>query len=214
MEITWYGLSCFRLTERGKASVVVDPYNHAVVGYSPLKLRADVVAVSHDAPGHSFLPAVKPIGRVIDGPGEYEVGEVFITGVATSSKKKNSNGVRNVLYVFDFDGGTVAHLGDLSRVLTQAEVEALGTVNIACVPVGGGSSLNAAKAAEVISMLEPGIVIPMHYHTKGSKLDLAPLDKFMKEMGLGEIPVEPVLKVTASTVPEDTRVVVLEAVQK
>jgi L-ascorbate metabolism protein UlaG (beta-lactamase superfamily) len=210
MEIVWHGLSCFRLTERGKASVVTDPYDHEAVGFNALKLRADIVSVSHDAPGHSYLNGVKGVAHIINGPGEFEIGEVFITGVRTSDRKKKGDDTPNTLYVFDYDGVTVAHLGDLQRSLTQAEVDALGTVNVALVPVGGGSSLNAAAAAEVISLLEPGIVIPMHYKTRHTTLKLDPLDKFLKEMGLGEVKTESALKVVASSIPEDTQVVVLE----
>jgi L-ascorbate metabolism protein UlaG (beta-lactamase superfamily) len=113
------------------------------------------------------------------------------------------------LYVFDYEGVTVAHLGDLSHVPSQTEIEALGTVHVALVPVGGGSGLNAAKAAEVISLLEPGIVIPMHYGTPASILKLAPLNKFLKEMGLGDVETQPSLKITKSMIPEETRVVAL-----
>jgi L-ascorbate metabolism protein UlaG (beta-lactamase superfamily) len=209
MEITWYGHSCFRLTERSFASVVVDPYNHNVVGYSPLKLKADVVAISHDAPGHNHIRAVRGKPRVIQGPGEYEIGGVFITGVRTNGKKKGAEEPYNTMYVFDFDGVTVAHLGDMRRVPTQAQIEALGTVHVALVPVGGGGGLRAAKAAEVVSLIEPGIVIPMHYATPDTTISLDPLSKFLKEMGLGKVSPQPTLKVSSSTVPEETRVVVL-----
>ncbi len=212
MQISWYGLSCFRLMERGMSSIVTDPYNHKEVGFRPLKLKADIVTISHDAPGHNYAAAVRGTSWVLDGPGEYEIGGVFITGVRTTNKRKR-NGVQNSLYVFDYDGVTVAHLGDLDRGLSQSEVEAMGTVNVALVPVGGGGGLTAAKAAEVISMLEPGIVVPMHYKTADDKLGLAPLSKFLKEMGLGQV--EPVasLKVTRTSVPDETRVVVLEYAQ-
>ncbi len=213
MEITWYGHSCFRLTERGMATVVVDPFDSKSIGYSPLKLKADIVAVSHDAPGHSFAEAVKGTSHVITGPGEFEIGGVFITGVQTDgagSGKKAKDQVRNTLYVFDYEGLTVAHLGDLNQVPNQAEVEALGTVNVALVPVGGGGGLNAAKAAEVISLIEPNIVIPMHYATPDVKVTLDSLNKFMKEMGLSKQEAQPSLKVTRSGLPEETHVVVLE----
>ena len=210
MEITWYGLSCFRITERGMATVVTDPFDHGVVGYEPLKLKAEVVTASHEAPGHSFFSAVKGTSRVITGPGEFEIGGVFITGVQTNGKsKQDANEPRNTLYVFDYDGLTVAHLGDLRRVPSQTEIEALGEVHIALVPVGGGGGLNAAKAAEMVSLLVPEIVIPMHYQTPGNDLKLAPLGKFLKEMGVGESPAEPSLKISRSTLPEETRVVVL-----
>lgn len=214
MEIVWYGHSCFRLNDRGKATVVTDPFNHKVVGYGPLKLRADVVTVSNEAPGHSFASVVKGKPRLVNGPGEYEIGNVFITGVQTMPKKRSSNGKRNVLFVFDYDGVNVAHLGDLERELTQSEVEALGAVDVLLISVGGGAGLNAAKAAEVISLLEPGIVIPMHYKTKDSVLPLASLEKFLKEMGLGKVEPEPSLKVTKTSVPDETRVVVLDYVIK
>lgn len=211
MEITWYGLSCFRLTERGMASVVTDPYDHKVIGFEPLKLKAEIVTVSHATPGHGNTSAVKGTSRVITGPGEYEIGGVFITGVQTNGKsKRDVDEPRNTLYVFDFDGVTIAHLGDLSRVPSQTEIEALGEVHVALVPVGGGGGLNASKAAEIVSLLEPGIVIPMHYQVSGSNLKLAPLGKFLKEMGVGESPPEPSLKITRNTVPDETRVVVLE----
>jgi len=211
MEITWYGLSCFRITERGMATVVTDPFDHGAVGYEPLKLKAEIVTASHEAPGHSFFSAVKGTSRVITGPGEFEIGGVFITGVQTNGKSKQDvTEPRNTLYVFDYDGVTVAHLGDLRRVPSQTEIEALGEVHIALVPVGGGGGLNAAKAAEMVSLLEPEIVIPMHYQTPASNLKLAPLSKFLKEMGVGEIPSEPSLKISRSTLPEETRVVVLD----
>lgn len=211
MEITWYGHSCFRIMERGMASVVTDPYDHEVIGYSPLKLKADIVSISHDAPGHNFVSAVRGNPFLITGPGEYETGGVFITAVQTDGRgMKKSDQPRNTLYVFDYDSVTVAHLGDLRSVPSQTDIEALGQVDVALVPVGGGGGLTAAKAAEIVSMLEPGIVVPMHFSTPDSTLKLAPLSKFLKEMGAGKPTPEPVLKITRTSVPSETRVVVLD----
>jgi len=209
MEITWYGHSCFRLTERNYATVVTDPFDNKKVGYDALKLKAEIVTVSHDAPGHSNVDAVKGTTHTITGAGEFEIGGVFITAVQTNSKKGKDK-IRNTLYVFDYDGITVAHLGDLQEVPTQSEVEALGTVNVLLIPVGGGSSLNAAKASEVVSLIEPNIVIPMHYSTPATKVSLDSLNKFLKEMGLGKTESQPSLKVTRSGLPDETKVVVLD----
>ena len=220
MEITWYGHSCFRLTERSYATVVTDPFDSKSIGYDSLKLRSDIVTVSHDAPGHNNTDAVKGTSHVIDGAGEFEIGGVFITGVQTdgsgSGKKKNkarengSASSRNTIYVFDYDGITVAHLGDLKEVPTQSEIELLGTINVALVPVGGGGGLNAAKAAEVISLIEPNLVIPMHYSTPVAKVSLDSLNKFVKEMGLSKPETQTSLKVTRSALPNETRVIVLD----
>jgi L-ascorbate metabolism protein UlaG (beta-lactamase superfamily) len=211
MEITWYGHSCFRMTERGLATVVTDPYDSDSVGYEALKLKADIVTSSHDAPGHNFLSAVKGYSHAITGPGEFEIGSVFITGVQTdASSKKTTDKPRNTLYVFDYMGINVAHLGDLRSVPSQAEIEALGTVHVVLVPVGSGGGLNAAKAAEMVSLLEPNIVIPMHYHTPATKVPLDRLDKFLKEMGLHDAEAVPSLKISRSGLPDETKVVVLD----
>jgi L-ascorbate metabolism protein UlaG (beta-lactamase superfamily) len=206
MEITWYGYSCFRLAERGMATVVTDPYDHREVGLEPLKLKADIVTVSQEDPAHNFVSAVKGDAFRVPGPGEYEIGGVFITGVQTNAAgKRDDPDPMNTLFVIDYNGLTIAHLGNLKRVPNQTEVEALGPVHIALVPVGGGSSLNAAKAAEVISLLEPNLVIPMQYDIPGMTLKLDPISKFLKEMGLVEVASVPSLKVTsANTLSEET----------
>lgn len=209
MEITWYGHSCFRLTERNYATVVTDPFDHKKVGYDALKLKAEIVTVSHDAPGHNNTDVVKGTTHTLTGAGEFEIGGVFITAVQTGGGKKKDK-IRNTLYVYDYDGITVAHLGDLQEVPTQSEVEALGTVNVLLIPVGGGSSLNAAKASEVVSLIEPNIVIPMHYSTPAAKVNLDSLNKFLKEMGLGKTESQPSLKITRSGLPAETKVIVLD----
>lgn len=210
MEITWYGLSCFRLVERGFATVITDPYDPDVTGNKPLNLSADIVTVSHEAPGHNCVDAIKGTPHIVRGSGEYEVGGVFITGIQTGGQKGSEHDP-NTLYVFDYNTLTVVHLGDLGRLPTQAEIEAIGTVNVALVPVGSGKSLNAARAAEVIGLLEPQIVVPMHYESPQSPGTLDSLSKFLKEMGLSEVQTQPLLKITSTSLPEETQVIVLDA---
>ena len=212
MEITWFGHSCFRITERNLATVVTDPYDHRAYGYESLKLKADIVTVSHDAPGHNFLSAVKGDYFPIKGPGEFEIGGVFITGLQTNVHgKKTDVEFRNTMYVFEYNGLNVVHLGDINRVPTQTEVESLGPVHVILVPVGGGKSLNAAKASEIISLLEPNIVIPMHYALPNTNTQLDPLSKFLKEMGVKEAEKLPSLKLSgASNLPEETKIYELE----
>ena len=187
MEITWYGNSCFRITERNFATVVTDPFDAGLAGYNPLKLKADIVTVSSNDLAHNNVSTIKPQPFLIEGRGEYDRGNVFITGIQTTPLKPAKDELRNTIYVFDYGQITVLHLGQINIVPSQTMIEELGNINIALVPVGGGGGLNASKAAEVISMLEPNIVIPMHYETPHSKLALDPLSKFLKEMGLTEL---------------------------
>ena len=191
------------------SSVVADPYDHNEIGYEELKLKADIVTISHDASGHNNVKAVKGAKWEIDGPGEYEIGGVFITAIPTG-EKGTSNGNRNIVFVYDYDGISVAHLGDIKTVPTRKQVEAFGNVDILLVPVGGGESLTAPKATEAISLIEPGIVIPMHYKTPDGKVELNPLDAFLKQMGISQnLEVLPSFKVNKSGIPDETKVVTL-----
>lgn len=209
MEITWFGLSCFRLAERGLATVVTDPFDPGETGYGPLSLKANIVTISHDDPDSKFLSAVEGNPYIVNGPGEYEVGGVFITGIQLGGQKRPDE-ISNTIFVFDYGTLTVAHLGDLNRVPTQADIEALGTINIALVPIGSTHGLNAARAAEVIGLLEPNLVIPMNYATSDNPLSLDSLSKFFKEMGISEIETQPSIKVSGTSLPEETKVVVLD----
>lgn len=205
MELTWYGLSCFRITERKQATVVTDPYGNGL-GLPELKLRGDVITISHQARGHSNLDAVSGASHVLTGAGEYEIGGVFITAISNYDKESDR---RNVLYVFDYNGITVAHLGDIERVPTQKQIEALGLINVLLVPVGAGNSLNATQAAELVSILEPNIVVPMHYQMPNLKIELQEVDRFLKEMGVSDVKEESTLKITSTAFPEETETVIL-----
>jgi L-ascorbate metabolism protein UlaG (beta-lactamase superfamily) len=213
VDIDWFGQSCFRIRE-ANVTAITDPYDKSI-GYTLPRLRADIVTVSHDAPGHAAISAVKGEPKALARPGEYEVKGVFVTGIQTwrGAGAKGQPKEENTVFVFEFGELTVCHLGDLSKVLTQAQVEALPDVQVLLVPVGGGGALDADKAAEVVSLLEPSIVIPMHYRTPCVTLQLDPLSKFLKEMGATEQAPQDTLRVSRSQLPDETQVVILECKQ-
>jgi L-ascorbate metabolism protein UlaG (beta-lactamase superfamily) len=209
MEITWYGHACFRLSERGVA-IVTDPFSDDL-RYARPRIRADVVTISHDHPGHNNRVGFRGGPRFFDGPGEYEVGGVFITGIAAyhDSRRGTVRG-RNTVFSFEFDGIGVCHLGDLGHVLDQKQVEALSDIDVLLIPVGGVHTLDAPKASEVISLIEPRVVIPMHYKTPLETAKLEGVDKFFKEMGLSPTAPQPAYTVSKSSLPEELQVVVLD----
>jgi len=208
LDITWYGHACFRIRDRGVA-IVTDPYDKAI-GLSMPRIRADVVTVSHGHEGHSSQRGLRGHPQLLQGPGEYEIGGVFITGVPTFHDRDGGRKQgRNVAFLFDYGDMTVCHLGDLGHVLTQEQVEMLDGVNVLLVPAGGGSTLSVSEATQVVGQIEPNIVIPMHYHTPGLARDLAPVSGFLKAMGVSQSTVQDALKVSASTLPQDEQVIVL-----
>ena len=212
MELTWYGHSCVRIAERNMATVVCDPFDSDSVGFSNLKLKADIVTISHDSPGHNYLKAVKGEPFIIEGPGEYEIGGVFITGAADKRRKNTSNGdkPRNTIYVIEYNGINIAHMGNIDVVPSQNDIESLGPINVALIPVGGKSTINASKAVEIVSLLDPQIVIPIHYGMDESKIQLESADKFLKEMGVASSAPSDVLKINGTKdLPQETQVVLL-----
>lgn len=204
MDITWYGHSCFRITERNGISVVTDPYTETI-GLPAPRLKGDVVTVSHDEPGHNNVAGVKGSAHVLTAPGEYEIGGVFITGIALHGE----NGW-NVAYRFEYEGLTVLHLGDLSHVPDQSTAESFGEVNVLLLPTGGGKGLRASQAAEVVALIEPYYVVPMHYAMPGLAFELEPLDKFLKAMGVSTVQETDTLKLSGGAeMPEGAQVIIL-----
>lgn len=212
MEITWYGHACFRLKDRD-STVITDPYDKSL-GLPLPRPKADIVTISHNSPHHNHVEGVKGDFKVISGPGEYEIGGVFVTGIRMIPPKQDKNDdapVENNIFVIYMEEIAICHLGDLHHIPSQNQVEDLGSIDVLMVPVGGKKALNAAQAAEVISLIEPYIVIPMHYSLPGLTLELDPVDKFLKEMGVGNLVAEGSLKLTQSSLPEETQLVLLEA---
>jgi L-ascorbate metabolism protein UlaG (beta-lactamase superfamily) len=210
-ELTWLGHACFRLRGRDVA-IVLDPVGRHL-GYDISRVRADIVTISHDHPGHNNSEAIKGVLTRIDGPGEYEIKDVFITGIRTYHD--NARGAQlghNTVFVVYLEEMTFCHLGDLGHTLTSDQLDQIGNIDVLMVPVGG-QSLPVATAVEVISQIEPGIVVPMHY-ASGNAAGAPPpgletLEKFSREMGLHEPTVRDRLVVRRADIPEDTQVVVL-----
>lgn len=211
MDITWYGHSCFRINERGAISVVTDPYGDNI-GLPPLKVKGDVVTVSHHSNGHNNVEAVKGQNYVLAGAGEYEIGGVFISGIALHhvvDTEEERYVEENVAYLIQYDKLNVLHLGDLSHIPDQSTIEALGEVHVVLVPVGGGNGLNASKAAEVIALIEPNYIVPMHYALPDLTIELDDVEKFLKEMGVSKVDEVETLKVSVSDLPEQPQVVLM-----
>ncbi len=208
MDITWYGLSCFRITERNKTTVITDPYSPQL-GIEPAgTTKTDVVTVSHDAPGHNDLSLIKGDFYTLRTPGEYEIGGTFFTGVPLHHVSEQEQRY-NVGYLIDYDGLTVLHVGDLSHVPAQTLVEGLGEINVLLLPCGAGNTLSASDAAEVVALFEPSYIVPMHYALPGLNLALDEVDKFLKAMGVSNVTAQDSLRVSGSALPEQPEVVLL-----
>lgn len=198
MEITYLGQRAFRL--RGKDVAVLTDPRPSILG----QVTGDVVTLSRADGALANLP---PTARVVDGPGEYEVADVLIAGVATSREPRT--GSTNTAYVVRFEDLAICHLGEIAAPLTDKQVEELGAIDVLLVPAGGGRALGPTAAAEVVAQLEPSIVIPMNFRGDGQQ-NLEPVDLFCREMGVKEFVPVPKLTVTRGSLDTTVRVVVLE----
>jgi L-ascorbate metabolism protein UlaG (beta-lactamase superfamily) len=222
MELTWYGRTCVRL--RGKDAVVVaDPYR-SVVGPTGRGITGDIVTYSHpdDAPltigrgktaarssrdGLTVLPSSLEDAFVLDGPGEYEVKEVLVTGVRTyRDDARGAEQGKGVSFVIEVDGVHTIHLGEIGHLLSEEKLGDIGPVDIACLPLGG--VLAPTNAAALVAQLDPKIVVPMPLCE--DEADCAEvLAKFFHEMG-SEPVAQPKLSITASSLPPETTTILLE----
>jgi len=209
MDITWLGHSCFRI-KGSRATIVTDPYSKDL-GYSLGKPTARIVTVSHEHPGHCYVEGVGGQPKVVKRPGEYEISDVLIIGIATfHDREGGKKRGKNTVYLMEIDEVAVCHLGDLGHVLTSEQIEDIGNVDVLLLPVGGVSTINAPMAAEVVRQLEPKVVIPMHYKTPALKWELEPVDRFLKEMGAKQVSSQPKLSVSKSNLPLSTQVFLLD----
>jgi L-ascorbate metabolism protein UlaG (beta-lactamase superfamily) len=208
LDVTWLGQSCFRLRGRS-AAVVTDPFSPALG--PKLRLEGNLVTVSHPHENHSHVQSVKD-AYVIEGPGEYEVAGVTVRGVPTyHDGQQGAEHGRNTVFVIELDDVRVCHLGDLGHRLDDSALETIGNVDVLLVPVGGGRTLDGARAAEVVRQLEPRYVVPMHFGHPSLRTELAPVERFLNEMGVPESEAQTKLTVQASSAAEgETKVVVLE----
>ncbi|OGE38126.1 hypothetical protein A3B45_05510 [Candidatus Daviesbacteria bacterium RIFCSPLOWO2_01_FULL_39_12] len=218
MDIYWLGQACFRL--KGKtATVLIDPYDPDFTGLKlPKDLGADVVLTTHDHQDHNYTEAVKGIINspplVFKDSGEYEVSGVIITGI--SSFHDNSQGSQrgsNTIFHVVLDGLNIVHLGDLGQdKLTEEQISRIPQTDILLIPVGAIFTIDSKQASDIVSQLEPKIIIPMHYKIEGLKFELDGVDKFLKEMGAEGIVAQPKLSITKDKLPEESMVVVLSKI--
>ncbi len=209
MDISWLGHSCFKI-KGSRVIVITDPYS-LNLGYSLGEPIANIVTVSHQHPGHSYVQDIGGEPRLVTGPGEYEISGVLIVGIATFHDREGGRkSGKNTVYVMELDEVSVCHLGDLGHVLTAEQVEEIGNVDVLLLPVGGMSTINAPMAAEVVRQLEPKAVVPMHYKTPALSWELEPVERFLKEIGAKQADSQPKLSLTKSSLPLSTQVFLLD----
>lgn len=209
MTIFWLGQSAFKIQDK-EVTVAIDPYGE--IGLKMPKFNAEVLLISHDHDDHNNKDAIKGTPFLIDGPGEYEVKNVFVYGIpAFHDDKEGAERGKITMYLIEIEGVKIAHLSDFGqKSLTNEQLELLEGVDILLIPVGGHFTIDGEEAAKIVSQLQPRIVIPMHYKIPHVNMKLDSVDGFLKEFGATNPEKMEKLKISKKDLPqEETKVILL-----
>ena len=210
VRITWCGQSCFIL-ESGDFRAVLDPIP-PTLGYPPLQVTADLVTVTHEHGDHNHVAAVggQPVvlrGLTGGGSGwaiiDQQVGPVRVRTVPSyHDDAQGAKRGRNAIFILEWNGLRLVHLGDLGHLLDEATVRAIGRADVLFIPVGGYFTIDAAQATAVVEQLKPAVVIPMHYRTPavGNRLPIATAEDFLAGKA-GVKPLGSTVEVSAGNLP-------------
>jgi L-ascorbate metabolism protein UlaG (beta-lactamase superfamily) len=208
MEIEWLGHSSV-LLRSNDVSLITDPYPDSM-GQSMGAPTADIVTVSNAHPHHSNSDAVEGAPRILRGPGEYEIGSFYISGMATRRSEHEGERQVNTVFTMRAEGLTFCHMGDIEQMVSPAQVQELNQTDVLFVPAGGICTIGPDQAAELVGLLGARIVVPLHYRSEGTTVDLGLLEVFLAAMGVAEVEPQKALVVTETSLPREPRVVVLQ----
>ncbi|MFL5328748.1 MAG: MBL fold metallo-hydrolase [Gemmataceae bacterium] len=228
-KLTWFGQSFFLLETSAGTRIAFDP--HAIDAFGRQTTKADVVLMSHNHPDHvrlevienrtkaKLIEGIKMVGGVEGGPParaqwnpvdeKFKDVRIRSVGVYHDAVQGMQRG-KNMIFLVEFDGMKLAHLGDLGHLLTDEQLRQIGPVDVLLIPVGGVYTINGDQAKKVIAQIKPTkYVLPMHYGTRMFD-DLSPPDEFLegqthvkRTLATNELTLDPAFK------PAEPEIVVL-----
>lgn len=215
MLIRWFGQSSFYIISDSGVKIITDPYMPSSAGgflnYKAIQVPADIVTVSHDHKDHSYTDSIPDGYEVITRPVSKMIKGINIRGVESyHDADSGAHRGKDIIFIFEVDGVRICHLGDLGYVLSLAEVEDLGRVDILLIPIGGKYTIDPNEATQLVNRMNPHIVIPMHYKT--DKADILPfsVDDFINGKSNVVRLDSSGFEAIKENLPEETQIVVLE----
>jgi len=179
MEITWLGHSSVCINSRDEI-LITDPFDTSHNGMMPSR-KSDIVTVSNSDPKYSTTKAISGNPYIVNGPGEYEIGQYYITGIATQLDASREE--INVVYTIRAEGLVICQLGGLNQKLTSGQLDQLRQANILLAPIAKSSSLAHENLQEIISAIQPRILIPLEYIEENHDGTPTGLETFLTNTG-------------------------------
>ncbi len=182
MTISWHGDYTIKIISR---SFVLVANPHAQInGLQPFRSKADIVVLSNPlSPEMSYINGLQGNPEIIDQPGEYSLHNMSIYARGWHSLPNNHE---QSMHRWNIEGITILYLGSLNRKLEQIELQELEKTNIDIlfVPIGGFTSIDTPQALDIVTTIEPHIVIPIHFKFPSYTEKIETVDKFASEMGI------------------------------
>ena len=180
MQISWHGQYTIKITSQD-TTLVIDPYSPKT-GLPPFRAKANIVALSNPSnPEMSHISGVQKNSVIVKTPGEYSIQGITLHAIGWHAEDESERNLQR----WSIEDMTVLHIGALNRKLLDTELQELEVtgIDILIIPVGGGTGFDTKQALQVVTTIEPRIVIPIHYAHKGDKEKLDSAEKFTTEMG-------------------------------
>ncbi len=206
MEIQFYGANCVSLATK-KATITVDD-NLVSLGLKNITKNGDIALFTGKQSDLKTDPKI-----IISQPGEYEVSDTSVQGIPARAHMDEANKKTATIFKIIADDFRVAVLGHIYPELSDIQLEALGTIDILIVPVGGnGYTLDGIGALKLIKKIEPKVIIPTHYEDKAINYEVPqqPLGEALKNLAMEPGEPLPKLKLKSGELPETTQLIILE----
>lgn len=215
MQIKYLGHASFLIrTKQGR--LVTDPFDPKMVGLKSPRVEADAVTVSHQHGDHNYAAAVSGEPVVFDWPGEYEKNGIRVFGYKSfHDEKKGAERGENILFKIEAEEINILHCGDMGVLPDQTLLDEISDIDVLMVPVGGFFTIGSEEAEKLVKLIEPAIVIPMHYQVPGLspqiKEKLAPVSEFLKLFGVSAGEETDTLDLKKEELQSEMKIVVLKS---
>lgn len=210
--VKYFGHNFFQIITKRGTRIVTDPL--APGWYPPPNLSADVVTIGREHMNHNWIPLVGGRPRILRGlvgtddgwdwrKIRTQINDALIYDVPIYNVRRGGDITKGAAFVFDLGVLCIVHLGDLSHKLSPKLLKAIGKPDVALTPIGGGTTMDAETAQEVIRQLNPKIAIPMHYRD-----DLDRVRRFVKGFPVKYLKGN-ALDISKTALPAKTEIVVM-----
>jgi L-ascorbate metabolism protein UlaG (beta-lactamase superfamily) len=206
LKIRWHGHACFEITN--EITLVTDPHDGKSIGIPAPNVAGDIILVSHDHYDHNKVKSVeKDSSKVITDVRKRTVLDVQINGYESFHDEccGDKRGT-NIIYKFVYDDITFCHLGDLGHELDDKAVHQIGEIDILFIPIGGTYTIDAEQAWNIIHMIKPKIIIPIHYKIEGLSLPIADIDMFLERSTYKTLKVGNEIDIEKEEIPKEPEI--------